>query len=221
MPDVAASSTIQNQPKMYFLYLELIGLFLISPLILALPVAVWIKMTTVFVAVFYCVLVSKKMKLFSQINLIGRQWQKISLLMAIRFILFVFISTVLIWLYMPQALFSVLLGNPWLWISISLFYSILSVYPQEFIYRLFFFKRYQHLVLNGHVFILLNACIFSFAHLFFQNTLVFLLTFVGGVLFALTYKKKQSLLLVSLEHSAYGVWLFTLGLGDMLAFPSA
>jgi hypothetical protein len=28
-------------------------------------------------------------------------------------------------------------------------------------------------------------------------------------------------MLVSLEHSVYGAWLFTLGLGEMLAFPSA
>jgi membrane protease YdiL (CAAX protease family) len=70
------------------------------------------------------------------------------------------------------------------------------------------------------VFLFVNGCVFSFAHLFLNNALVFTLTFVGSLLFALTFKKSQSLMLVSIEHSVYGAWLFTLGLGEMLAFPS-
>ncbi|MDU0355872.1 hypothetical protein RS130_20045 [Paraglaciecola aquimarina] len=53
-----------------------------------------------------------------------------------------------------------------------------------------------------------------------MNNLVFVLTFAGGILFALNYKKSQSLVAVSIEHSAYGLWLFTVGLGQQLAFPS-
>lgn len=211
----------QNKRSAIWLWCELCALFILSPLLLALPIAIYIKLVAVLMALIYVGLVSKKMDLFTKQNLIGSHWRDISFYMALRFILFAAVSTVLVWWYIPEALFSVPLGNPLLWVSISIFYSVVSVYPQEFLYRLFFFKRYQHLIPNRSVLILVNASVFSFAHLFFQNTLVFILTFIGGILFALTYRKKHSLMLASIEHSVYGVWLFTLGLGEMLAFPGA
>jgi membrane protease YdiL (CAAX protease family) len=58
------------------------------------------------------------------------------------------------------------------------------------------------------------------AHLFFKNTLVIVLTFLGGILFAITYHKTNSTLLVSIEHAIYGCWLFTVGMGSMLGFPT-
>lgn len=61
---------------------------------------------------------------------------------------------------------------------------------------------------------------FSLGHIFFRNTLVLVLTFFGGLLFAITYSKTKSTLLVSIEHAIYGSWLFTVGMGDMLGFPS-
>jgi len=98
-------------------------------------------------------------------------------------------------------------------------YSLFSVYPQELIYRTFFFQRYEGLFKSEVLFILVNAALFSLAHLFFRNALVMLLTFLGGILFALTFKKTKSTLLVSIEHSIYGCWLFTVGMGEMLGFP--
>jgi membrane protease YdiL (CAAX protease family) len=99
-------------------------------------------------------------------------------------------------------------------------YSFFSVYPQELIYRTFFFQRYESLFRSNLVFTLVNAAVFSLAHIFFKNTLVMLLTFIGGILFALTFKKTKSTLLVSIEHAIYGCWLFTVGMGAMLGFPS-
>jgi hypothetical protein len=40
-----------------------------------------------------------------------------------------------------------------------------------------------------------------------------ILTFFGGYLFAYTYAKTRSLLLVSIEHALYGCLLYTIGLG--------
>jgi len=94
------------------------------------------------------------------------------------------------------------------------------VYPQELLYRTFFFQRYENLFKNEKIFIFINALLFSLAHLFFKNTLVLLLTFIGGVLFAITFKNSKSTVLVSIEHSIYGCWLFTVGMGNMLGFPS-
>jgi hypothetical protein len=41
----------------------------------------------------------------------------------------------------------------------------------------------------------------------------------GGGIFAITFFRTRSLLLTSVEHALYGSWLFTLGIGEMLAFP--
>ena len=119
-----------------------------------------------------------------------------------------------------QNLFKVLLNKPLLWVFILFVYSVFSVYPQELIYRTFFFRRYQSVFKSETLFIFINAILFSLAHIFFRNALVMLLTFCGGLLFAYTYKNTQSTVLVSIEHAIYGSWLFTVGMGDMLGFPS-
>jgi membrane protease YdiL (CAAX protease family) len=204
-----------------WLWIEMSLLFMLSPLLIVLPIPLAVKITAILLALIYGCVVSKKIGLFTRQKLIGDGWYLFSFGMLIRFGLFVVLSFLLVWLYLPDSLFSVILGNPWLWAAICCFYAIFSVYPQEFLYRLFFFQRYQILFSNPYVFLLVNACVFSFAHLFLNNALVFTLTFVGSIIFAVTYKKSQSLMLVSLEHSVYGAWLFTLGLGEMLAFPSA
>jgi membrane protease YdiL (CAAX protease family) len=204
-----------------WLWLEMSLLFILSPLLIVLPIPTAVKITAILLALTYSCMVSKKIGLFTRQKLIGDGWYILPSSMVLRFSLFVVLSFLFVWLYLPDSLFSVILGNPWLWLAICFFYAIFSVYPQEFLYRLFFFQRYQILFSNPYIFLFVNACVFSFAHLFLNNTLVFILTFVGSIVFALTYKKSQSLMLVSLEHSAYGAWLFTLGLGEMLAFPGA
>ncbi|GAA3627522.1 hypothetical protein GCM10022397_11370 [Flavivirga jejuensis] len=132
---------------------------------------------------------------------------------AILTILFVYLTE-------SSLLFSVLLKKPKLWLFILFVYSFFSVYPQEIIYRTFYFQRYESLFKNESLFIFVNAIIFSLGHIFFENILVIILTFFGGLLFAITYKKTQSTLLVSIEHAIYGCWLFTVGMGGLLGFPS-
>lgn len=111
------------------------------------------------------------------------------------------------------------LNNPKLFVVILGVYTFLSVWPQEIIYRTFFYKRYQDLCSSKIVFMVLNAVIFSLAHVFLKNILVLILTFIGGLLFIYTYTKTKSTTLVSIEHALYGNWLFTVGMGQMLAFP--
>ena len=109
--------------------------------------------------------------------------------------------------------------NPKLFVVILGVYTFLSVWPQEIIYRSFFYKRYQDLCSSKIVFMVLNAVIFSLAPVFLKNILVLILTFIGGLLFIYTYTKTKSTTLVSIEHALYGNWLFTVGMGQMLAFP--
>jgi uncharacterized protein len=91
-------------------------------------------------------------------------------------------------------------------------YPLLSVIPQELIFRKFFFFRYG-MFFTPYVLIVLNALVFSFVHLVFKNYIALVLTFVGGILFITTYIKTKSFSLVCIEHALYGDLLFTIGLG--------
>jgi hypothetical protein len=124
-----------------------------------------------------------------------------------------------VWNTDASALFYVMLHKPQLFAGILIVYTIVSVWPQEIIYRTFFFKRYETLFRSKYLFIFFNAILFSLAHIFFKNTLVLVLTFLGGLIFGLTYFKFRSTTLVSIEHAIYGNWLFTVGMGQMLGFP--
>lgn len=138
----------------------------------------------------------------------------------IKFLIVSFVTTLFVWKTDASALFEVVLNKPKLWLFILFVYTFLSVYPQELIYRTFFFQRYEGLFKSKVLFIFVNGILFSLGHLFFKNILVLILTFIGGIAFAMTYKKTNSTLLVSIEHALYGCWLFTVGMGNMLGFPS-
>jgi uncharacterized protein len=104
--------------------------------------------------------------------------------------------------------------NPLLWTAIMVGYPLLSVYPQEVIYRVFFFHRYAALFPTPAWMIAANAAAFAFAHILFQNPLAITLTLVGGGMFAWTYRRTRSAAAVWIEHTLYGCLLFTVGLGE-------
>lgn len=142
-------------------------------------------------------------------------WQRI----LVQFVIIAVVTTVFVWVLLPHALFCVPRSNLQLFGIILLVYTFLSVWPQEVIYRTFYFARYSDLFPSRKLLIFVNAIVFSLAHIFFKNTLVLVLTFIGGLLFAYTFIKTKSTTLVSIEHALYGNWLFTVGMGEMLAFP--
>ncbi len=95
-------------------------------------------------------------------------------------------------------------------------YPLLSVYPQNVVYRAFVFHRYRGLFADEAVVIWASAAAFAWAHVIFHNPMALLLTFAGGLIFAQTYRRHRSLLLVSIEHALYGLLVFTIGLGHAL-----
>ena len=205
--------------KNTFLLIELIILFLLLPSVLVFDISPFIKMGAILpgiVYVIYTAVLSKKITRKSLYFIsIKSNWK----IVLIRYFALVIFTTVLIYLFKNEDLFIVVKKNPLMWISIFLFYSIFSVYPQEFLYRSFFFMRYQQLFKSKYFLIAVNAVLFSLAHVGFKSILVMVLTLFGGFIFALTYHKTKSLLFTSIEHALYGSWLFTVGLGEMLAFP--
>ena len=147
-------------------------------------------------------------------------WKRFWKLTSIKFVAISILTFLYIWFFDRENLFTVIINKPKLWVIILFVYSFLSVYPQELIYRTFYFQRYIKLFSSNKLFIFINAIVFSLGHIFFKNPLVIVLTFLGGLLFAVTYHKTKSTLLVSIEHAIYGSWLFTVGMGSMLGFPS-
>jgi uncharacterized protein len=116
-------------------------------------------------------------------------------------------------LFAPELLFSLIRQRPWLWVAILILYPLLSVYPQEILYRAFFFHRYQDLFGSGWVMLLASALAFGFVHIVFGNWLAVGLCILGGLLFSLTYHQTGSLLLTCLDHAIFGNFIFTIGLG--------
>jgi uncharacterized protein len=114
----------------------------------------------------------------------------------------------------PQHLFSLIRRSLRLWALIFLLYPLLSVYPQELLYRAFFFHRYQPLFGRGWGMLAASALAFGFVHIIFRNWLAVGLCVIGGFLFSLTYQTSGSLLLACLDHAIFGNFLFTIGLGQ-------
>lgn len=130
-----------------------------------------------------------------------------------RFAAAVVLITIFTRCYDPLRLFEFPLERPNLWLMIMVCYPLLSVYPQEIIYRLFFFDRYAPIFPNERLMIIASGLAFGHAHIIFNNWVAYLMCIVGGWIFAYTYAKTKNFLLVWAEHSIYGCFIFTVGLG--------
>jgi len=117
-------------------------------------------------------------------------------------------------LFAPALEWSFMRQNPVFWAIVMVAYPVLSVYPQGILYRAFFFERYAVLFPGKWAMIVASAAAFAFLHIICRNTLAVVLTFAGGLLFAFRYAETNSLLTSCVEHSLYGCWLFTIGLGQ-------
>ncbi|HXR33094.1 MAG TPA: CPBP family intramembrane glutamic endopeptidase [Verrucomicrobiae bacterium] len=117
-------------------------------------------------------------------------------------------------IFAPQLLFSFLKRAPGFWALVMLLYPLVSVYPQELVYRAFFFHRYAPLFGSGLLMIAASAFAFGFVHIIFGNWLAVILCIIGGFLFSLTYQHSGSLLFTCLDHAIFGNFIFTIGLGQ-------
>jgi len=74
---------------------------------------------------------------------------------------------------------------------------------QEFSYRGFLIPKLREIAHSRNAIILLNALIFTFLHIIFEDLQVVLpLVFAGGLGFAYMYIKYPNLILISLSHAA-------------------
>ncbi|WP_339757077.1 CPBP family intramembrane glutamic endopeptidase [uncultured Winogradskyella sp.] len=208
---------MKNKP---YKLLEFFLIFVIAPISFAIEFPVLIKIGIGIIGFAYIIFIllkveENKFKVSQHLN-----WKQFCRHTLLKLLIIAIVTVLYVFIMDKENLFVMPLQKTLVWVIILFVYSFFSVYPQELIYRTFFFQRYQYLFKNDSLFILVNALLFSLAHLFFRNALVIILTFIGGILFALTFKKTKSTLLVSIEHAIYGCWLFTVGMGEMLGFPT-
>ena len=99
------------------------------------------------------------------------------------------------------------------WLFGLVLYPVVSAWPQELLYRVFFFHRYAGLFGGRVGLIAANALAFGALHLVYSNPVAPVLSVGAGALLASTYERTKTLGPVWLEHSLYGLSVFALGLG--------
>jgi membrane protease YdiL (CAAX protease family) len=105
-------------------------------------------------------------------------------------------------------------NRPDVYRRIMLLYPLMSVLPQELIYRTFFFHRYGFLFGRAWwLAIVANAMLFGWGHLVIGTPLAVFGTMAVGVVFAVRYALTRSFWAVFVEHALWGALVFTAGLG--------
>lgn len=131
---------------------------------------------------------------------------------------FVGLAAIIAWLmacFQPENLFSLVRGQPALWILIMVIYPVLSVLPQELVYRSYLYHEYKDIWdKRPGLFPWASAAAFGWMHIIFLNPVAVVMTIIGGYLFGQTYWRYRSLALVCFEHALYGCFVFTIGLGS-------
>lgn len=113
----------------------------------------------------------------------------------------------------PESAFGLLRANPAIMLLIALLYPPLSALPQEIVFRALFFGRYGAILPPLGPAIVLNAALFSLAHLMYWHWLVAAMTFAGGLVFAWSYEAKRNFPMAFVMHALAGVIVFVMGLG--------
>lgn len=206
---------MQAGQNKYVLWSECIVIFIVLPLLL------WLKVITTpllmlplfLICLPAAVWLGKKYGFSRAVFWSGEQQAEREQLVKIinRFVLNSVLLFVLLLLRSPQHLFDLPRNMPRLWLLLMVLYPLLSVYPQELLYRAFFFKRYGALFQKPLYLVLWNAVLFGWLHIVFDHVVSIVLSLIGGLLFADTYRRTHSLRLTWLEHTLYGNLIFTLG----------
>ncbi len=115
--------------------------------------------------------------------------------------------------FLPRSFLSFPRSSPLRWAIVLALYPVLSVYPQELIFRTFLFHRYRAVFRTPAARVAASALAFGLAHAFLANWIAPTLSLVGGWLFARTYARSDSTLQSCLDHALWGDFLFTVGLG--------
>lgn len=130
------------------------------------------------------------------------------------------LTMVLVYLLKPEIFMRWPLEQPGLWVTTLLIYPVVSVIPQEIIFRTFFFHRYKKIIPSKHWRWGLSTFVFGLAHLVYGNWIAVVVSWLAGALFGYRYMQTRSTPLVVIEHAIWGSFAFTVGLGTYLVMSS-
>ena len=200
-------------PRRARLRLEFAAFFAVAPLVMAiaLPARWMFPVLFVFTGVGLCLLVATPG--FRLRGLIGGT-RRINWTFVVVVALFTGVAAAAIALRYAPGAFLLIQRNPQLMLMIAGFYPVLSALPQELVFRVLFFQRYDS-ILPSHpiVSVPLNALVFSFAHLMYWSWVVAVMTFVGGLIFAFSYRVRGNFPEAFVLHAVSGLIVFAMGLG--------
>ena len=137
----------------------------------------------------------------------------------VRFCVSASLMTLALWWWAPERLFILVRQRAGFWALIMVLYPVLSVYPQEVIYRKYLFFRYGEFFPTKAHYMVVSEVVFAWLHIIFRNPWAWGMTLAGGLIFADTFWRTRSLGRTCLEHIIYGQFIFTIGLGEYLAPP--
>lgn len=132
---------------------------------------------------------------------------------ATKFVPLSIVLTLFAYFAIPEHIFKFPLTRPGMWLAVMVFYPLLSVLPQEVLFRSFFFRRYAALFASERSMLIASALSFGWMHVFLHNWVAVVFSAAGGFIFTRTYQKTRSLAAVTIEHALYGCFIFTLGMG--------
>ena len=118
-------------------------------------------------------------------------------------------------LFFREHLFEMPRTRPIAWLMVMMLYPPISAYSQEILFRTLLFHRYSMLLRTPAARVIASGLLFGWAHIVVHNRAAIALATVGGLMFATTYERRRSTLLVSIEHGLYGDFIFTVGLGGL------
>ena len=200
--------------KTLLLTMELVAFFVGMPLLIYWGVLPDWPVALLLIVVCGAFVVLRKDRTFDQGRLIRLEGVRAGIgQILVRDLLLMVLLGLAVRLWRPDLLFSMIRRSPVLWAAIMVLYPVISVYPQELLFRTYFFHRYEGLFGTRMRMIAASALVFGFVHIVFGNWISVALCTFGGVLFALTYERTGSLVLVCMEHALFGNFIFTIGLG--------
>ena len=88
-----------------------------------------------------------------------------------------------VYLIKPELFLQWPMQEPELWMLTLLIYPIVSVIPQEIIFRTFFFHRYKQILPSKTARWGLSTFVFGLVHLVYGNWVAMVLSWIGGALF--------------------------------------
>ncbi|MEY8838084.1 CPBP family glutamic-type intramembrane protease [Cribrihabitans sp. XS_ASV171] len=208
-------SVVLYQPESYRaqLYAEFVLLFMGVPLLIALllPADGFYPALFLFTALGLGLLHITPGFSWAELARGWGNWRSVELLLASVAVLAVCVAV--IHLTRPEFAFYMVRERPDILIYLLLSYPLLSVLPQELLFRPLFYRRYHYILPGGWRADILNAAVFSFAHLMYWSWIVAAMTFVGGLFFARAYRARGSFALAVLLHTLAGNIIFIVGLG--------